>query len=378
MGSGAQGRKASPSNTPRPNISSPQKRPSSNRKKDSQPTSPKKWKNSSYILFQLLESNDDHQRKLVSIVLAGYQTNSNPAPTWKRLCESISKDMVHRPYLRAIFEYIASNSWEQVLLDTALPLRERIAIALRFLDDDELVMFLSRTMDHVISDGDIEGLVLTGLSTRGMDLLENMVNRYGDIQTAALLVGFIVPRRIQDVRAEEWIESYRLLLNRWQFWHPRAKFDIERGKYMSASEDIASPQVYVRCTYCAQTLGHSLLIQNIRSRDGKRMNVQANISPASGGRISGKQKATVCPSCRKPLPRCALCLLHMGTPIDSIRQAMASSNANHADSSNFDMWFTWCQTCRHGGHAVHMFDWFQKHSSCPVSNCACQCQIFTE
>jgi hypothetical protein len=86
------------------------------------------------------------------------------------------------------------------------------------------------------------------------------------------------------------IKSYRQLLNRWQFWHTRAKFDIERGKYMNASEDIASPQVYVRCTYCAQTLGHSLLVQNIRSRDGKRMNVQANISPASGSRISGKQK----------------------------------------------------------------------------------------
>lgn len=45
------------------------------------------------------------------------------------------------------------------------------------------------------------------------------------------------------------------------------------------------------------------------------------------------------------------------------------------DPAGFDLWFTWCQTCRHGGHAVHMFDWFQKHSICPVSNCTCQCQI---
>jgi hypothetical protein len=70
----------------------------------------------------------------------------------------------------------------------------------------QLVMYLSRTMDDVISEGDTEGLILTGLSTRGMDLLERMVNRYGDVQTAALLVAFVVPRRLQDSRAEEWIE----------------------------------------------------------------------------------------------------------------------------------------------------------------------------
>ncbi|KAI8076305.1 uncharacterized protein BX664DRAFT_344304 [Halteromyces radiatus] len=456
MGPGSQGRKASPSSTPRPNISSPQKRSSAGRKKDSQPTSPntdmekqqqqalqqqqqqQQQEDQLYIISSTTKSDqrkvalatcgfdmtknqleeilknfeangeydkaaawsvfngltdraieclsniqdvtkeDGQQRKLMSVVLAGYQTNSDPTPTWRHLCESLSKDLVDSPYLKAIFQYIASSNWDQVLTETAIPLQERVAIALRFLDDDQLTLYLGRTMDQVIMDGDIEGLVLTGLSTRGIDLLEKMVNRYGDIQTAALLVSFVVPRRLQDSRAEEWIESYRLLLDRWQFWHTRAKFDIERGKYMNASEDIASPQVYVRCTYCAQTLGHSLLVQNIRSRDGKRMNVQANISPASSSRISGKQKATVCPSCRKPLPRCALCLLHMGTPIDSVRQAMATNDANNVDPSNFGLWFTWCQTCRHGGHSLHLFDWFQKHSSCPVSNCACQCQIFTE
>lgn len=70
-------------------------------------------------------------------------------------------------------------------------------------------MYLVRLMDTMISDGNISGLILTGLSTtRGIDLLERMVNNSGDIQTAALLVSFVVPRRIQDTRAEEWIERY--------------------------------------------------------------------------------------------------------------------------------------------------------------------------
>ncbi|KAL0077401.1 hypothetical protein J3Q64DRAFT_1811234 [Phycomyces blakesleeanus] len=65
----------------------------------------------------------------------------------------------------------------------------------------------------------------------------------------------------------------------------------------------------------------------------------------------------------------------MGTPIDSLRQAIAANDVHKVDPAGFDLWFTWCQTCRHGGHAVHMEDWFQKHSTCPVSNCICQCKL---
>ena len=37
------------------------------------------------------------------------------------------------------------------------------------------------------------------------------------------------------------------------------------------------------------------------------------------------------------------------------------------------MWFTWCQTCRHGGHAKHILEWFEEHTECPVNNCDCNC-----
>lgn len=89
--------------------------------------------------------------------------------------------------------------------------------------------------------------------------------------------------------------SYRNLLDRWQLWHARANFDIERGQRMSNSNEIVPPQVYVRCTFCSQSLGHSLLIQNIRNREGKRVNLQANVSPVSsgGGRTFGRQKVII-------------------------------------------------------------------------------------
>jgi len=320
-------------------------------------------------------SADEQQRKLMSAVLAGYQANRESVnPTWQELCKSLSEDMVDRPYLKAIFAYIASNDWSVILNMKELPLCERMAVALRILEDEELTNYITTTADELIQDGDIEGVVVTGLTSKGIDLFEKAIDRYGDIQTASLVLSFVMPKRFRDRRVDDWVEVYRSLLDRWQLWHDRANFDIERGKRMNSSE-IAAPQVYVRCNYCAQSLGHSLVVQNVRNRDGKRMSVQANISSGSGGRGGGKQKYTICPSCRKPLPRCALCLLHLGTPTDSLRQAMASNHSRSLDPAGFDLWFTWCQTCRHGGHAIHMLDWFKTHKHCPVSECECTCQL---
>jgi len=43
--------------------------------------------------------------------------------------------------------------------------------------------------------------------------------------------------------------------------------------------------------------------------------------------------------------------------------------------NSFNYWFTWCQSCFHGGHAIHMMEWFENHDECPVSNCTCKCNI---
>jgi len=36
-------------------------------------------------------------------------------------------------------------------------------------------------------------------------------------------------------------------------------------------------------------------------------------------------------------------------------------------------WMTWCQTCKHGGHAQHLSEWFLTNTVCPVSHCKCEC-----
>ena len=32
---------------------------------------------------------------------------------------------------------------------------------------------------------------------------------------------------------------------------------------------------------------------------------------------------------------------------------------NDFQQNPFDNWFTWCQNCKHGGHALHLIEWFR-------------------
>jgi hypothetical protein len=35
--------------------------------------------------------------------------------------------------------------------------------------------------------------------------------------------------------------------------------------------------------------------------------------------------------------------------------------------------FAWCTSCRHGGHAHHLQEWFRSHRRCPMNGCDCHC-----
>lgn len=60
--------------------------------------------------------------------------------------------------------------------------------------------------------GDINGLILTGLTPIGVDLMEQYVNRTGDVQTAALLLSMAAPGRFNDIRVDDWVETYGICL----------------------------------------------------------------------------------------------------------------------------------------------------------------------
>ncbi|RCN51045.1 hypothetical protein ANCCAN_02832 [Ancylostoma caninum] len=89
---------------------------------------------------------------------------------------------------------------------------------------------------------------------------------------------------------------------------------------------------------------------------------------------------SACPQCRKSYPRCCLCGLSYGTPV----------NDYDHPAGTFSMMFSTClkhsikidsvsgdplefQMCSHGGHTKHIISWFEKEDVCPVLGCDCRC-----
>lgn len=64
-----------------------------------------------------------------------------------------------------------------------------------------------------------------------------------------------------------------------------------------------------------------------------------------------------------------------------IRIFKEASNRYYLDT--FDDALVFCQTCRHGGHAVHIMEWFfgseesetSGHKECAVADCNCNCAL---
>lgn len=75
------------------------------------------------------------------------------------------------PYFRAMLTHLTLGDWDEVLQEDALSFKERLAIAFQFLEDRDLTSYLRRMVDNACAKGDIEGLMLTGLTKQGMDIL---------------------------------------------------------------------------------------------------------------------------------------------------------------------------------------------------------------
>ncbi|EWC44065.1 hypothetical protein DRE_01417 [Drechslerella stenobrocha 248] len=318
------------------------------------------------------------EMKLMSTAVAGYNSHRQAGEKggiaentmWKDLCREMATHM-DDPYSRAIFAFVSNGDWQDVLDgSTGLPIRERLGIALRFLGDDALGTYIDEFTTVVIQDGEPEGVLLTGVTEKAVDLLQVYVNKTGDVQTAALVASFAVPRYFTDHRVELWVESYRDLLDRWKFWQIRANFDIKRREISTTRKGnvLIEPlprQIYVRCNFCDRKVAHRTEIPSTRFKDGQ----QVTIPISQSTQANFAQKAIVCPNCRKPLPRCAICLLYLGTPNTRVIRGEQADEA-------YDKWFNFCLICNHGSHAGHAKEWFSKHTLCPVPECECLCGVF--
>ncbi|KAJ3196451.1 hypothetical protein HDU82_001781 [Entophlyctis luteolus] len=260
--------------------------------------------------------------------------------------------------------------------DNALSLEDTIGAALRYLPDDELLQFLDECTEKVLTtrqlrdSGTLGAVALCGLAgENGVRFLQAYLNSTADVQTAAL-VGLLaggLGRRSTDVRV---LECYRDFLDQLQLFHERANLDIAWAKFSramvgmrsdlspSASSDYTpdsqsdsagtqvplplpahQPQIHVRCNYCNTPISQNYSVMQGNGGGGPPSNLGAGQYPAGtsassvggagssssvslGGMVGNSKKAgtaaNCCPACKRPLPRCALCLMHIGTPVEPI------------------------------------------------------------
>ncbi|KAG2781512.1 hypothetical protein JG687_00001682 [Phytophthora cactorum] len=311
----------------------------------------------------------------------------------------------------------SAGAYSAILNDITLPLSDRLAFACRYLQANELLAFVAQHEEESEQFGRLEGLIVTGINADGIRLLQTYLDMTGDVQTLALLAARLPSSYVaKSSRLEKWIQIYKDLLNQWQLFHERARFDVGRSQledllngFTSFSRDFDAeefqaelsapstlsvpPQLFVRCNFCNASLSLASLLRLGGSH--------------SSWLNRAKPKLTCCPTCRKPLPQCALCLLPFGSlnpyfelahrrsrqtsdAVNTMVSSVAADNGgvlkepktgkneyeNLAQLSSipFVEWFTWCQSCKHGGHAHHLADWFKAHTVCPVTDCNCQCQ----
>lgn len=286
------------------------------------------------------------KHRMISAAIAGYdgyrRTKINTP--WKDLCRNMGSSL-ENPYLRTIFGFIADGDWSEVLEQSTLPLNELLGIALRFYQDDELSTYLKRLTSNVVKNGDLDGIILTGLTPMALDLFQSYVNKTADVQTASLVISFAYPLYFQDERPMYWIECYKSLLNSWRLFAKRSMFDISRAR---ASKLPESPitlnnlprQVYLSCHNCKGVIGNDTVSFNTSTSLNDQKNkgtpikcVMSSVDNISSNRhlksvpfqSSPRLMASCfketnhlansnikCPHCNYPLPKCAVCLLPLG------------------------------------------------------------------
>lgn len=287
----------------------------------------------------------------------------------RSLCEWMAED-AKDPYLKSLLTYFTTGEWRAVAEMNQLPLMWRVAIALQYLDDQELDRFLKSMIKDAIRTGDIEGIILTGLSEESIDLFQNYIDKSSDLQTAVLVTAFANPRYLENDRWSFWKDAYFENMQSWRTFAERTRFTLQHSR-MSVDRDghklIRPPprQVTLRCNHCQKSI--SKIDDPPKQNDnGPKPNAQAS-RPQTTGHAAG----TACPKCGRRMPRCCLCMLWLGTPDTS---TVVGATALKVDET-MAKFINFCISCGHGYHANHAREWFAKHQICPVPSCKCMCAL---
>lgn len=275
------------------------------------------------------------------------------------------------PYLRAISSLIATGDWSTIANQRTLPLADRVYAAVRNFTDDQLTAWLNQQVEYAIQEGDIEGIVLTGITDSLVDIFARYVQKFQDYQTATLVLSICYPRFIDDIRCDAWRNAYRAHLQRHKLFFQRTKFEVESTK-RSKRDGIPtlkppSRQIALRCVFCdAETT-----LSN-QHGNGTSSNAPRPVSSAMEMRnpllATSINAGVSCPNCGRHLPRCVVCLEVVGVP----RSDKPEEKEETKMAGRFP---TFCLRCDHVLHLDHARQWFARHSECPVPECRCRCNF---
>ncbi|KFA63439.1 hypothetical protein S40285_00281 [Stachybotrys chlorohalonatus IBT 40285] len=269
------------------------------------------------------------------------------------------------PYLRAISAIIATGDWSVVANQRSLPLADRAYVAVRNFSDDELTVWLREEVSLAKETGDIEGIVLTGITEAMVDIFARYVQKFNDFQTATLVLSISYPRYIDDIRCRAWRNAYRAHLQRHKLFFQRTKFEVESTKRSKRDGvptlKLPSRQISLRCVYCdAET---SLARQHAAS--APTASALETRNPLLATSINA---GVSCPNCGRHLPRCVVCLEVVGVP----RSDRPEDKEETRMAGRFP---TFCLRCEHVLHLDHARQWFARHTECPVPECRCRCNF---
>jgi len=310
------------------------------------------------------------QRRLVdNIGLGGVIACETVSDDQREMCNWMMEE-ARDPYLRALLTYFVSGDWQSVTDMDQLALVDRVGIALRYLDDDRLGEFIKIKMAETIIFGNIEGIILTGLADRAMDLFQNYIAKFNDLQTAVLVMANTNPLYMNDLRFEAWKDAYLMQMQAWQTFIERTRFMMQHTRKAVAQDGRklirpAPRQVTLRCNNCMASLALQPHKNNINDYDTE------TITRGMHRRGPAESSGVLCPHCGRHMPRCGICMMWLGSP-DPGKLGGASALA---DQDKMATQILFCMTCTHGFHGHHARDWFAKHQTCPVPDCQCMCGL---
>mmetsp|Transcript_8268 Transcript_8268/g.16762 ORF Transcript_8268/g.16762 Transcript_8268/m.16762 type:complete len:521 (-) Transcript_8268:1864-3426(-) len=227
---------------------------------------------------------------------------------------------------------------------------------------------------RLVKEGHLAGLLLVrGDWDKCVMLLEQYIQRTGDIQTCALLAASLGAHRWCQY-AQGWLEDYRAQLDEWGLDLDRVKLDISVHDKFGSEPAVREAQAC--CTYCRRPLTFCSKEESKPEDATPAEKARAEKARAEKPKIIRRIRDYQCPLCTRRMPKCGVCQIPVQSICPDVERTFRPRNPNIAlipPPDDLSQLMSWCMRCSHGGHFQHLTDWFVSCDVCPVTDCQCKC-----